>query len=495
MRFVKTVALASVAVNFFAAGPLFAAPQQTGSNGPFFDYLSNCHKAHVCNGVYLVARDGKPVFEGAFGDAGDEQATALKTTDRFDIGSISKQFTAMAVLKLVADGRLSLDDKLTAHFPAFPYADMTVRQILSHTSGIPDVLPYYSSQLRGNPQGAPITGEDVISVLAKSNLPAEALPGTRYSYSNTGYIVLAALVEQVARQPFDAYLNQRFFKPLGMKNTFLRTPGNADFTTSRALGFRPAPNGSRRLVDQLPRFFIRGGGGIYSTASDLLKWQNALNAGRVVPRRLYKLATTAARLQDGNEVPYGLGFSLKPDVAGVRRVSHAGHWRAFKSDLSYYPDSRITVIQLTNNSEDDSVDANVSALAKIATGSDVPPILGPIGWDLVEKVNSGDAARAQMWFKEEVAANPRRYKIDEADLNNIGYAYLNQKNADKAETIFALATFAFPRSANALDSLADAQEARGDIRAAHASIVAALAINPGSDALKKRAALLQSRLP
>lgn len=495
MRHVKSVVLIGIAANLFAAGHALAAPKPQEPSGSFFGYLNNCHKAHVCNGVYLVARNGKPVFEGAFGDAGDEQKTALKTTDRFDIGSISKQFTAMAVLKLVADGQLTLDDKLATHFPTFPYPDITIQQILSHTSGIPDVMPHYSSQLRGNPQGAPITGADIISVLAKTSLPAEFSPGARYSYSNTGYIALAALVEHVARQPFDTYLAKSFFRPLGMKNTFLRTPDNADFVAGRALGFRPAPIGDRRLVDQVPRFFARGGGGIYSTASDLLKWQNALNTGRVVPRRLYKLATTPAPLLDGKVAPYGLGFSLKPDVAGVRRVSHAGHWRAFKSDLSYYPESGITVIQLTNNSEDDSVDTNASALAMIATGTTPSPILGPIGWDLVERLNSGDAEQVQIWFKTEYAANPQRYKIQEVDLNSIGYTYLNQKIADKAETVFTLATLAFPRSANALDSLADAQEARGDIRSAYASIVAALVIEPSSDSLRKRAALLQSRLP
>ena len=495
MQFVKTVVLVGVAANLFAADQTLAAPDGAKRYGSFAEYLSDCHKVHVCNGVYLVARNGKPVFEGAFGEAGDERATALKTTDRFDIGSISKQFTAMAVLKLVADARLSLDDKLTAHFPAFPYGDVTIRHILSHTSGIPDVLPYYSKQLRSNPENAPITGDDIISVLAESNVPAEFSPGTRYSYSNSGYIVLAALVEQVARQPFDVFLEQSFFRPLGMQNTFLRTPGNADFTAARAWGFLPSPVGNRRRVDQLPKFFIRGAGGIYSTASDLLKWQNALNSGRVVPRRLYRQATTAARLLNGEEVPYGLGFSLKPDADGARRFSHAGHWRAFKSDLSHYPDSRITVIQLTNNGQDDSVDANVAALATIARGNTTPAILGPIGWDLVARVNSGDAALVQMWFKEEFTASPRRYRIEEAELNSIGYAYLNQKNTDKAETIFALATMAFPDSVNALDSLADAQEARGDIRAAHASIVAALAIDPRSEGLKKRAAVLLSKLP
>lgn len=495
MRRFKFLFPLSIGAFFAATTEVSAAQDHAKRDEAYLQYLSNCQKAHVCNGVYLVALDGKIIFEGAFGDAGDEHATALKVTDRFDIGSISKQFTAVAILKLATEDRLSLHDKVTTYFPTFPYKDVTIQQILSHTSGIPDVLPYYSSQLRRTPQGAPITGSDVISVLAEGNLPAESSPGMRYSYSNTGYIVLAALVEHVARQPFDTYLEQSFFRRLGMESTFLRTPDNADFSTGRAWGFQPAPDGSRRIVDQVPRLFLRGAGGIYSTTSDLLKWQNALNSGRVIPRRLYKLATTPARLLNGEEVPYGLGFSLKPDVIGMRRISHAGHWRAFKSDLSYYPDTRVTVIQLTNNSEDDSVDTNVSALAKIAVGGGVSPILEPIGWNLVEKLNSEDVALVKVWFEQEISANPRRYKIVESDLNSIGYAYLSQKSADKAETVFSLATLAFPGSVNALDSLADAQEARGDIRAAHASIVAALAIDPSSEGLKKRAGVLRSRLP
>ncbi|ASJ91969.1 serine hydrolase domain-containing protein [Porphyrobacter sp. CACIAM 03H1] len=495
MQRLQVVFLLGVGATLVATAGASAAPDHAKRGEAYLEYLSDCHKAHVCNGVYLVARNGEAVFEGAVGDSGDEQATALKVTDRFDIGSISKQFTAVAVLKLVAEGRLSLSDKVTTHFPTFPYDGVTIQDILSHTSGIPEVLPYYSSQLRRTPDGAPITGSDVISVLAQGNLPAESSRGTRYSYSNTGYIVLAALVEHVADQPFDVYLEQSFFKRLGMKSTFLRTPDNADFSTSRAWGFQPAPDGSRRVVDQLPRLFLRGAGGIYSTASDLLKWQNALNDGRVIPRRLYKLATTPARLLNGEEVPYGLGFSLKPDAVGMRRISHAGHWRAFKSDLSYFPDSRVTVIQLTNNSEDDSVDTNVSALAKIALGREVSPIMAPIGWDLVEKLDSEDIALVKSWFEQEMSAIPRRYSIEESDLNSIGYAYLNQRSTDKAETVFSLTALAFPRSANALDSLADAQEARGDIHAAHASIVAALAIEPNSEGLKKRAAVLRSRLP
>jgi Beta-lactamase len=155
VRFGQTVFLVVTATCFFVSEQVFAARDHGKHNDPFLVYLSNCQKAHVCNGVYLVAHNGKTVFEGAFGNAGDELETNLKTTDRFDIGSISKQFTAAAVLRLVADDRLSLDNKSTSYFPTFPYKDITVQQLLSHTSGIPDVLPYYSSQLRGSPKGAP----------------------------------------------------------------------------------------------------------------------------------------------------------------------------------------------------------------------------------------------------------------------------------------------------------------------------------------------------
>ncbi|ATQ42537.1 serine hydrolase domain-containing protein [Caulobacter mirabilis] len=341
-------------------------------------YLTQCHAARVCNGVYLIARGGEPVFAGAVGEAGDPARTPLTRDAAFDIGSISKQMTAVAVLKLAEAGRLSVDDPVAAHLPQYPYAGVTIAQLLSHTSGTPDVLGDYAVRLKPGPDGAvppAVDGSDIVSFLIALGKPAVAPPGARYAYNNTGYLVLAALVETISGEPFADHLQRRLFTPLGMTYTRLRTPSNEAGIAHRAYGFRPQST-ERRPYDQIPGFYVRGAGGVYSTADDLLRWQRALNGG-LVRADLWARATAPTRLTDGTSVPYGFGLNLKPDAEGVARISHGGHWRGFKSDLSYYPAADLIVIQLTNNAEDDSVDANVAALRRIAEGGRPEPVKAP----------------------------------------------------------------------------------------------------------------------
>ena len=475
-----------------ATPSISVAQQPTGS--PYDDYLSHCHSVHVCNGTYIVARRGTVVFSGAYGELGDDAHSPLTLQSGFDIGSIAKQFTAMAVLRLVESRALKLDDKVVSHLPEFPYADVTVRHLLTHTSGIPDALPYYSNLIRRRKEGGAITGVDVVAVLASSNLPVTSTPGSAYTYSNTGYMVLAVLVEHLARQTFADFLQHQFFKPLGMGNSLLRTPENEAVISNRARGFRWSPYDKVQAMDQVPGLFLRGAGGIYSTAPDLLKWSNALHSGRIVSRRLLRMATQTGHLRDGTPTSYGFGLSLKPGVTGSRRISHGGHWRGFKSDLAFYPDSRITVIQLTNNGEDDSMDATSAALEMLSLGRTPQRVLGPIGWKLVGKLSEGEIAETRTWFKEEIGADPRRFRILESELNNVGYAYLNQKDIANALVVFELVVAAFPESSNALDSLADAQEAQGNLDAALASVNAALILDPQSANLIKRAASLRATL-
>ena len=134
---------------------------------------------------------------------------------------------------------------------------------------------------------------------------------------------------------------------------------------NRVEAYQPRPNDERRPYDQIPGVYIRRGGGLYSTVGDLLAWQNALDR-HLLPAELWHRATTPVHLSDGSTAPYGFGFNLKPDIEGAARISHAGHWRGFKADLSSYPASCIVVIQLTNNGEDDSVDANTAVLRQLA---------------------------------------------------------------------------------------------------------------------------------
>lgn len=459
--------------------------------GDFGGYLTDCHARHLCNGTYVVARDGKTIFAGAVGDSGDEARTPLQIDSSLDIGSISKQFTAMAVLRLVAERKVGLDTSVATYLPDFPYPEITVRQLLTHVSGLPDMMPHYSKLLRQGPAKEPVTGADIVAVLARARPALMFRPGERFAYSNTGYMVLAALVERQTGRPFASYLETAFFKPLGMKDTRLRTAANESAIRRRAFGFGDAPAGARRKIDQYPGFYIQGAGGIYSTVQDLLKWQNALNAGRVISRSLLAQAVTPVRLLDGSMKPYGFGLSLKPDTAGNSRISHGGHWRAFKSDLSYYPATRLTVIQLTNSNQDDSVDANAAALAAIAAGRSPDALPEPIGWKLIDKLGNFETARA--WFEEEASRRPQRYDVQEVDLNRLGYALLAQKDM-RAVSLFRLVTLAFPHSANAFDSLADAHEAAGDLRAAYAAAQAAAAIAPESPDYAKHVARLAAQV-
>src|SRR3546814_130573 len=196
--------------------------------------------AQVGNGAYRAARGGKTIFGGAVGDAGDAARTPLTADSAFDIGSVAKEFTAATVLRLVDDHRLALDDAVASHLPGFPYPDITVSQLLAHSSGIPEVLAHYGAQLQAGHLSAPITTRDAVSVLAGERKPLLFAPGTRFDYSNTGYIVLSLLVEHMTGQPFAAYLKTTLFDPLGMDHTQLRTPAGD-----------PIPNRSEEHTSEL----------------------------------------------------------------------------------------------------------------------------------------------------------------------------------------------------------------------------------------------------
>lgn len=470
------------------AGAADRAPAATA----FHTYLDRCHAAHVCNGAYLAARDGKTIFAGAVGDAGDAARTPLTADSAFDIGSISKEFTAAVVLRLVDDHKLALDDTVASRLPGFPYPDITVGQLLSHSSGIPEVLDHYGMQLQAGHLSAPITTRDAVAVLTEEHKPLLFTPGARFEYSNTGYIILSLLVEHMTGQPFATYLKTTLFDPLGMNHTRLRAPGD-DPIANRAYGFQESPLGDRRANDQIPDFFIQGAGGVYSTVGDLARWQQALNAGRVISPALYAQATTPAILTNGKTSPEGLGFGLRPDTAGHARIQHGGDWRAFKADLSYLPAEHLTLVQLTNNAQDDSVDDHVAVLAALALGQPAPPIQPSIVWALPGQLAKGDAASLRTWFDRELAAKPRRYVIDDRDLNQFGYDLLRHKRPADAVTVFGLLASAYPDKANSYDSLADGYEALGQRDDAIAAMRKALSLDPASIRYQRHLAVLTGK--
>jgi len=317
-------------------------------------YVHRCHERGECNGTYLVARGGRIIFRGAVGTASADGQTRLDPGFAFDIGSIAKQFTAAAVVRLAERGRLRLDDPVATHLAGFPWPGITIRQLLNQTSGVPDVMPHYTKRILDGATQGPVDLSDIVQVLKDAKLPPAAAPGTVFAYSNTGYALLGRIVEVASGKSYATFLQDEFFVPLGMRHTWVRTPAvDTPPGVDRAYGMR---HGGAKPFDQVPHLYLYGPGGIYATADDLLIWADALSRGKVMSAPYWTMATTPVTLPDGSISAYGFGFDLARSAAGARRISHGGHWRGFKADLSIYPENDVVVVILTNDGEDDEVE-------------------------------------------------------------------------------------------------------------------------------------------
>lgn len=469
-----------------------AASAASSPEAALADYFRQCHAAQVCNGSFLVARGDQIMYEAALGRAAAEGGQALTPTHAHDIGSIAKQFTAAAIVRLAERGKLGLDDQVTKHLAGFPYPDMSLRQLLTHTSGVPDVMPYYSRLLRAGKATAPVVMDDAVQVLISQRLAPGFPPGARFAYSNTGYLLLAQIVTQASGIDYAQYLDQEFFKPLGMLHTRVRMPANDTEIRPRAYGFRVSASGQRQAFDQIPQFHMIGAGGIYATARDLHCWAQALLDGKVMSAAHWIEATTPVRLTDGTSKPYGFGMALRPSPLGQTRFSHGGHWRAFKADLTLQPAQNLAIVLLTNNGEDDSIDLARDAVEAIVAGRPHTPVREPIHFPLSRRLQSDDADALRKWLSDERLASPARYSFLEDKINELGYALLERKETDKAVVVMEFNRNCHPGSLNAHDSLADAYLAKGDRHGAIAQYRRMLELKPDSKKAREKISTLQA---
>ncbi len=451
-------------------------------------YFQQCHLVHVCNGSFLVSQRGKIIYAGAIGLASSDANSQLSPTFAFDIGSISKQFTAAAIIRLEERGRLDIDDPVDHYLPQFPYQQITIRQLLTHTSGVPDVMPHYTRLLKSGDIKGAVDLDDVVSVLRDEKLAPTSNPGTTWEYSNTGYVLLAKVIEAISGKSYATYLKQEFFTPLKMASTLVRTPTSEGNIAKRARGFVASADGRFKPYDQVPHLFLYGAGGIYSTPADLLRWSEALQGGKVMTAEHWKEATHSTSLSDGSVTPYGFGLSLKTSPLGKRRITHGGHWRGFKTELTLFPETDTVIVLLTNNGEDDSVEDARDAVEKILAGRNLPVVAEPFQWQLADQVTSDDPQRLKKWLHSVLESRTEETNLAESEVNNVGYALLARESFDLATAVFEFNQLAHPHSENALDSLADAYMATGKTDKARAQLEAILVLNPSSENAKKRLA-------
>lgn len=333
------------------------------------DLLARTYPSDGPGAVILIAQGDQVLFRGARGEADIETHVLLQSDSVFRIGSVTKQFTAAALLTLVDTGRVRLDDPLSNYLPDFPEGDrITIRQLLNHTSGVRSYfnLPgYITDTIRRD-----VTTDQLVALFERE--PLEFEPGARFAYSNSGYALAGAVIEAASGMSWDAYLRQTLFEPLGMTHTgYGHDPV---FAARQVSGYSRVDN---EITSMRPMSMTQAyaAGALVSNADDLLIWNRALHEGRVLSEETYQemiTPTGAAALEDAQ---YGFGL-LDDRVRGERMLWHGGHIFGFRAWLGYLPGPDISVVILENSDAFESIEiAHVGRrLAAIAMGRPYPPM-------------------------------------------------------------------------------------------------------------------------
>ena len=334
-------ALAALAALALLASPATMSAQSP--TGQSVDALMAPYAAPGRPGAsLLVVRDGRVAYLKGYGLADVESHVPVTGETNFRLASLSKQFTATAIMLLVADGKLNYDDQLSSLLPGLPaYArGVTVRHLLNHTGGLPDYERFVPDS-----QTAQVHDGDVPALIAHAPA-AKFAAGTRYDYSNTGYVLLALVVEKASGRRFADFLHQRIFAPLGMTHTVAFEDGRSA-VVHRAYGHTIDRAGAVRRTDQSNTSATLGDGGIYTSAADLVKWDQALERHTLVSAAAQQLAWTPPSLPGGAATEYGFGWFVD-QARGTTRLWHYGESRGFTNVILRYPERRLTVVILTN---------------------------------------------------------------------------------------------------------------------------------------------------
>jgi CubicO group peptidase (beta-lactamase class C family) len=320
-------------------------------------------------GVAVVVRkDGRTAFERGFGVRDFRSFAKVDPQTNFRLASCSKQFTAMAIMLLVHDGKLHYDDKLTDVFPDFPaYGKaITIRNLLNHTSGLPDYEDLMDAAEKR--KGAPIwtsthqiQDAEVLDLLEQEKA-GKFIPGSQWSYSNSGYVVLGLVVAKISGKPFREFLRERIFSPLKMSQTLAYQKAQNE-VPNRAYGHSKQGD-SWKETDQSPTSATLGDGGIYSSLTDLAKWDEALAQHTLLTENEMQPALTPAQLATGNQpqwpansdrpqgtpVSYGFGWFLDP-YRNHARIWHYGDTMGFHTYIQRFPADHLTIIILCNRTD------------------------------------------------------------------------------------------------------------------------------------------------
>lgn len=453
----RIVSLVACAVIAFTCQLQVVAQKPAQSKAARIDaVMTAANKYRLFNGSVLVAENGKIIYKKGLGLANMEWNIPNAPDTRFRLGSITKQFTAMLVMQLVAQGKIKLDGKIGEYLPDYRKdigEKVTIHNLLTHTSGIPNytAFPGFFNDVSRDPYTVP----EFVKKYASNDLEFE--PGSKFSYSNSGYFVLGAIIEKVTGQPYEQVLKERIFDPIGMKNT-----GYDHYATvleKRAAGYQKTPDGylNAPYLDMSLPF---AAGALYSTAEDLYLWDQALYKDRLLSAQskelmfkpflsdyAYGWAITKARLGTGTET--------------TPQISHDGGINGFSTLIVRLPAQRNLIVLLDNTGQ-----GGLRRISQELTNIlydqpfDLPkmPVTDVVLQTFVEK--GSDAGLAQ--YRDLKTRQSNIYDFSEPEVNRLGYQLLGAKKPLEAIEVFKLNVAEFPKSANTYDSLAEAYMINGN---------------------------------
>lgn len=373
---------------------------------------------HAIGVTVGVMRDGQVIFARGYGLADIAAKTPVAPDTLFAVGSVTKQFTCAVALQLQEEGKLSFDDRVAKYAPSLTRAgDITVRDIAGMVSGYRD---YYPLDFVDRPMAAPRPSAEIVAEFASRPLDFE--PRSRYSYSNTGYLLLGRIAEIAGREPFAAALERRLITPLGLRHTRFEParggPGMAE-------GYSPIGLGPVEPAVPEGQGWIGAAGGLWSTPTDLLAWDLALMSGQVLQPASFAIMSTPRTLTDGRTSGYGCGQSIR-DRGPVLVLQHGGAVSGFNARNAFIPSSRSGVVVMANADWAGGVlDAVESAvLAKLMPAADAPVVAGPpaadVALQLLTQIRAGQVDRSLLGDEYSAFLSPARLAVLAGSLTEAG---------------------------------------------------------------------------
>lgn len=490
-----------ILIPFLLVGTSLFAQQYSQKLDSLFNSL---YTYRQINGNILVAENGLPIYQKSFGYSNFKANTPNNDKSAFSLASVSKIFTSTAILQLKEKGKLKLDDFVIKYFPDFPYPEVTIRHLLTHTSGLPEI-EIFRKQIQGNPNRI-FTNKDLLPTLKNLKQPLAFKPNDKYQYTNTNYILLALILENISKSTFHEYLQKNIFGPSKMTNTYFQKDNSQIGNKNRVTDYDYPFLFSTELenVDSLINYRVRmlnlsgfvGNGNIITTTADILKFDQELYAGKLIKQSSLEEAFTPNKLNNnqivqtnlgGEKASYGLGWFILSDSSNGKIVGHTGGVPGALSILLRNIDEKQTVILFDNAFNKGLYKSGINAmniLNKKPISISKQSLTKVYGSTLVDK----DIDIAFIKFQE-LRDDTSHYYLSEEDMNDLGLQLLyvptfNGHN-ELALEVLKQNTLLFPNSFNTYDSYGEALAKVGKKDEAIYMYRKSIKLNPDNEGGKK----------